>query len=244
MDLVRYLFTISYDGSNYSGFQRQKNASSIQEKIETTLKYMTKNELTIHSAGRTDKGVHALNQTFHVDVNFEIVNINYFINSLNKRLPSDIIIKNIEKVDFYFHARKSAKFREYKYVISKKELNIYNHRFASYIKDFDLNLAKKASLKFIGIKDFKGFSKYTKDVNTIKQIISIDFKEDDTYIYVTFKGISFLRYMVRSIMGTIIDVATYKKDISIIDKVFETNDRKYAGTTAEAKGLFLEKIIY
>jgi|SRR5690625_3684341 len=244
MKIVRYLFTISYDGSNYYGFQKQTNKISIQSEVERSLKYMTKNELTIHSAGRTDKGVHAINQTFHVDVPFEIVNIPNWIYGLNKRLSSDIIIKDIKQVDESFHARKSAKARVYKYIISKNELDIFNHRFKVYVKDFNLSLAKEASLKFIGVKDFIGFSKYTKGKDTIKKIDSIEFHETNEDIIIEIKGISFLRYMVRSIVGTIIDVATNKLKLEDIDKVFETNDRKYAGTTAPAKGLYLDKIIY
>lgn len=244
MNIVRYLFEVSYDGSNYYGFQRQTNFKSIQAELERALRYMVKNDLTIHSAGRTDRGVHAIAQTFHVDVSFEIVNMTTWINGLNKRLPSDIIVNDVRKVDTNFHARKSAKYRIYKYVISKVELNIFNQRFKTYVENFDINLAKEASKKFVGVKDFSGFSKLTKGKDTVKKIISIDITETTEDIIITFKGISFLRYMVRSIVGTIIDVSTNKIDISIIDKVFETKNRKYAGTTAPAKGLYLEKIIY
>ena len=244
MEVVRYLFEVSYDGSSYSGFQRQINANSIQSEIEKALKNMTRQELTIHSAGRTDKGVHALAQTFHADLPFEIENIDIFIKGINKRLPSDIIINKIKKVDAKFHARHNAKYRIYQYVISKKPSNIYNQRFEVYIENFDIELAKLAALKFIGVKDFAGFSKKNIEKDTIRSIKSIDIKETKTHYIFTFKGVSFLRYMVRSIMGTIIEVATNKKDISIIDDIFETNNRKLAGKTADAKALFFKKVIY
>ena len=244
METIRYLFTVSYDGSNYSGFQRQINANSIQSEIEKALKSMTMQELTIHSAGRTDRGVHALNQTFHVDFNFEIVNIDRWLLGINKRLPSDIIIKKVKRVSNNFHARHSAKQRVYKYVISKNELNIYNHRFEVYIKDFNLELARLAKDKFVGVKDFKGFSKSQSEKDTLRVVNSIEIKETRNNIYFIFTGVSFLRYMVRSIMGTIIEVSVGKKDISVIDEIFETHNRSLAGKTAEAKALYLKKVIY
>jgi len=244
MELVRYLFTVSYDGSDYSGFQRQINANSIQTEIEKTLKNMTRIELTIHSAGRTDKGVHALNQTFHVDFPFEIDNFNIFIEGINKRLPSDIIIKKIKRVSNTFHARHNAKMRIYKYVIAKKPSNIYTQRFEVFVKDFNIELAKKAASKFVGTKDFAGFAKSNINKETIRHIESFEIKETKTHFYFTITGISFLRYMVRSIMGTIIEIATNKKDIEVIDEIFETKNRKLAGKTAPAKGLFLKSVIY
>ena len=244
MEVVRYLFEVSYDGSSYSGFQRQTNANSIQSEIEKALKNMTRIELTIHSAGRTDKGVHALAQTFHADFPFEIENIDIFIRGINKRLPSDIIIKKIKKVNNRFHARHNAKYRIYEYVIAKRPSDIYNQRFEVYIENFNIELAKLATQKFVGVKDFAGFSKKNIDKETIRSIESIDVKETKTHYIFTFKGVSFLRYMVRSIMGTIIEIATNKKDISIIDDIFETKDRKLAGKTADAKALFFKKVIY
>ena len=244
MEVVRYLFEVSYDGSNYSGFQRQINANSIQSEIEKALKNMTRIELTIHSAGRTDKGVHALAQTFHADLPFEIENIDIFIIGINKRLPSDIIIKKIKKVNARFHARHNAQYRIYEYVISKKPSDIYNQRFEVYIENFDIELAKLATREFIGVKDFAGFSKKNIDKETIRSVESIDVKETKTHYIFTFKGVSFLRYMVRSIMGTIIEVSTHKKDIKVIKEIFETKDRKLAGKTADAKALFFKKVIY
>lgn len=244
MDIVRYLFTVSYDGSNYAGFQRQTNANSIQTEIEKALKNMTRATIIIHSAGRTDKGVHALNQTFHADLPFIIENFDIFIEGINKRLPSDIIIKKIKKVSKTFHARHNAKKRIYKYVIAKNASNIFNQRFEVYIKDFNIEIAKTAAKMFVGTKDFAGFAKSNLNKETIRHIESIEIKETKTHYYFTITGVSFLRYMVRSIMGTIIEVATNKKDIKVIDEIFKTTNRKLAGKTAPAKALFLKSVIY
>lgn len=243
MEHYRYLFHVSYDGTDYSGFQRQENSKSIQGEIERALKGMTANSYTIHSAGRTDKGVHALDQTFHLDLPFEI-EIDKWIKGINFRLPSDIRINKIKQVDNRFHARHNAKFRVYEYKIAKKESDIFNQRYEVYIENFNIELAIEASLKFIGTKDFTGFSKISKDKEPIRTITEISVKETKDYYYFKFVGISFLRYMVRSIMGTIIAVATDKMSIEVIDEIFETKNRMLAGKTAEAKGLYFKKVIY
>lgn len=241
--MYRYLFTVSYDGSNYSGFQRQINSNSIQEEIEKAIKRMTRQEITIHSAGRTDKGVHAIGQTFHIDINIEIEE-NRWIEALNLRLPDDIIIKKVKRVNNKFHARHSAKKRVYYYKIAKHESNIFTQRFELYVKNFDISIAKEAIKKFIGTKDFTGFFKSNPNKDPIRTIENIEIKETKDYYYIVFTGISFLRYMVRSIVGIIISVSTNKTPIETIDLIFATKDRSLASKTAEAKALYLDKIIY
>lgn len=240
---MRYLFTVSYDGSNYSGFQRQKNANSIQAELEKALKRMTAKEHTIHSAGRTDKGVHALGQTFHLDLDLEI-DLDKWQEALNLRLPNDIIITSIKIVNDRFHARHSAKGREYVYKIAKNPSTIFTQRFEVYVKNFDVDIAKEAILKFIGTKDFSGFYKSSSKKDPVRTIKSIKIKETKTHYYFTFIGVSFLRYMVRSIMGQIISAATKQITLADIDLIFATKERRLASKTAEAKALYLKKIIY
>lgn len=241
--MYRYFFVVSYDGTNYHGFQRQKEANTIQREIENAITRMTRQEVTIHSAGRTDKGVHAMNQTFHFDSKLEI-NEDKWIVGLNKRLPDDIIINDCRKVDSIFHSRHHAKARIYRYYIAKKPSDISTYRFELFVENFDVNLAQKATNKFVGIKDFSGFAKVSKDKDPIREIKSIEIIETDDHYIFEFTGVSFLRYMVRSIMGMIIEIATKKHQIDRIDLIFETKDRTLAPVTANAKGLFLEKIIY
>lgn len=241
--MPRYLFTVSYDGSNYSGFQRQTNANSIQGEIEKAIKRMSRLEVTIHSAGRTDKGVHALAQTFHLDLDFTI-EPEVWLKAINLRLPEDIIIKKIKKVSDTFHARHSAKSRVYYYKISKKPSDIFNQRFEVYVEGLNIELASKAIDKFIGTKDFTGFYKSSSDKDPIRTLSNIKIKETKDHYYFIFEGVSFLRYMIRSIMGTVISVSTNKMELNDIDLIFKTKDRSLAGKTAEAKALFLQKINY
>ncbi|VEU80156.1 tRNA pseudouridine(38-40) synthase TruA [Haploplasma axanthum] len=241
--MPRYLCTVSYDGLNYAGFQRQINSKSIQDEIEKALKNMTSIFIPIHSAGRTDKGVHATGQTFHFDID-SIIPEEIIKKGLNKRLPGDIKIQNVKKVKNTFHARHSAKMRIYEYRIAKKASTIFTERFEVYVENFDIKLVKDCLDEFTGIKNFSGFSKKTPNKIPIKILYSIEIKETKEHYIFIFKGESFLRNMVRSIMGLIIEIATNKKDVSMIEKVFETKDRRLAGKTAEAKGLFLTKIVY
>ena len=240
---MRYLVEVSFDGSNYVGFQRQLNGNAIENEIEKAFKNMTKIPTKIYSSGRTDKGVHAKALTFHFDSDLEITLENW-VNGLNKRLPLDIRVNKIKVVKASFHARYSAKARIYQYYISKKPNTPFNQRYEVYIEGFDYNKALETLNYFIGKKDFRGFSKAPKDKDTIKEIYEFTLKETKNHYIFTIKGSSFLRYMVRSIIGTIIEIATNRKDISVINEIFKTHNRKLAGKSAEARGLYLKRVIY
>ena len=240
----RYLCIVSYDGSNYSGFQRQENANSIQNELEKALKNMTRQVIVIQSAGRTDKGVHAINHAIHFDLDFEIEHLELWIKGINKRLPSDIIFKSIKLVDNSFHSRHNAKARIYEYMIAKKPSDILSQRFEVYVENFNVNLVKDILSKFEGEKDFTGFSKWSPDKTPIRKLYSLKIIETENHYIFEFNGESFLRHMVRTIMGLIIEIATNQKDESIIDEIFLTKNRELAGKTAEAKGLFLKEVIY
>ncbi len=239
---MRYLAIVSYDGSVYHGFQRQNNGLGIQEVIEKSFSLMTQTQIQIYSAGRTDKGVHAIGQAFHFDSDLNIDEKTWL--RVNDRLPLDIRIKKIKKVKSDFHARHSAKSKIYKYVIAKKPSSAFSQNYEVYIKNFDIELVKKVINDFVGTHDFKGFSQYVKDKSTIKTIYSVEIKETKKHYIFIFHGSSFLKYMVRSMMGTLIEIGIGKKDANTIKRIFETNDRSLAGKTAQARGLFLVKIHY
>ncbi len=239
---MRYLAIVSYDGSVYHGFQRQNNGLGIQEVIEKSFSIMTQTDIKIYSAGRTDKGVHAIGQVFHFDSDLDIDEQTWL--RVNDRLPLDIRIKKIKKVKSDFHARHSAKSKIYKYVIAKKPSTAFTKNYEVYIKNFDIEPVKKVINDFVGTHDFKGFSQYVQDRTTAKTIYRVEIKETKKHYSFTFHGSSFLKYMVRSMMGTLIEIGIGKKDPDTIKKIFETNDRSLAGKTAQARGLFLVKIYY
>lgn len=240
---MRYLVSVSFDGTDYAGFQKQDNAIAVQELIERAIKNMTAIETTIYGSGRTDRGVHAMDLTFHFDTSVVIKEYQWIL-GLNKRLPNDIIINSIKLVSNDFHARYHAKSRIYEYKIAKQASNVFNQRYELYIKDFNFELAKKCLKYFIGTKDFRNFSKADELQETIRTIYNFTLIETNDHYVFTIEGNSFLRYMVRSIIGTIIDISTNKKQITIIEEIFKEGNRKLAGKTALAKGLCLKKTNY
>lgn len=239
---MRYMAIVSYDGSIYHGFQKQNNGLGIQEVIEKAFRLMTQTEIKIHSAGRTDKGVHAIGQTFHFDSELNLEPLDWL--RVNDRLPLDIRIKKIKRVKPDFHARHSAKSKIYKYVIAKNPSTVFSKNYEVYIRNLNIEPMKIAINDFIGTHDFKGFSQFVKDKPTIKTIYNVAIKESKRSYTFVFHGNSFLKYMVRSMMGTLIQIGLGKKEPSVIKEIFETNDRSLSGKTAEARGLFLVKIFY
>jgi tRNA pseudouridine38-40 synthase len=240
---MRYMAIVSYDGTNYHGFQSQINATGIQQVIEKAFRLMTQTEIKIHSAGRTDKGVHALGQVFHFDSKLNI-EPETWVRALNQRLPLDIRIKKIKPVESDFHARHSAKSKTYKYVLAKKPSTAFSKNYEVYIPNLDIELMKEALPDLVGTHDFKGFCQYVKGKPTIKTIYKTSFKETKKHYVFTFHGNSFLKYMVRSVMGTLIQIGLGRLETKIIKEILETQNRSLAGKTAEARGLFLVKIYY
>lgn len=240
---MRYKAIISYDGTAYHGFQSQQNALGIQSVIEKAFRLMTQQEIKIYASGRTDKGVHALGQVFHFDSEISIDETTW-IHGLHRRLPLDIRIKSIKKVKDTFHARHSAKSKIYQYKIAKKPSSVFSKNYEVYIEHLDIEPIKKALPLFEGTHDFKGFCQYVKDKPTIKTIYSVELKETKSHYTLVFHGNSFLKYMVRSMVGTLIQIGLHRKEPQIIEEIFQTKDRFLAGKTAEARGLYLVKIHY
>jgi len=236
---MRFLAIVSYDGTNYAGFQSQKNAVGIQEVIEKSLKNMTQTVIKIHASGRTDKGVHALRQPFHFDSDLDIDWLR-----VNDRLPLDIRMISFKKVNDDFHARHDAKSKKYKYVLAKEESNVFKKNYEVYIRNLDIKPMLKAYPLLLGTHDFKGFCQYVQGKPTIKTIYNIDFKETKEHYIFTFHGNSFLKYMVRSMMGTLIEIGLHRKKPEVIIEILETQDRQLAGKTADARGLYLERVYY
>ncbi len=239
---MRYLATVSYDGTSYAGFQKQQNALGIQTVIERAFRLMTQTEIAIHSSGRTDKGVHALAQRFHFDSHLKLDNDTWL--RVNDRLPLDIRILSIKQVNNDFHARYNAKSKKYRYVISKKPSTVFKANYEVYIKNFDIVPVREALPLLEGTHNFKGFCQFVKGKNPIKTMYAVKLKETKTHYIFTFHADAFLKYMVRSIMGTLIEIGTHQLEPDVITKILEMQNRKLAGKTAESRGLYLERVYY
>ncbi|WP_058485934.1 tRNA pseudouridine(38-40) synthase TruA [Defluviitalea phaphyphila] len=240
------LLTISYDGTNYNGWQRQPNGIGIQQKIEEACKKIFKQDITVIGASRTDRGVHALGQRalIKVDTTIPLDRIPY---ALNSALPEDIIINNAEEVEENFHPRYSVKQKIYQYKILNKKFKIPQYRNISVHipKKLDLNLMNKGAKYFIGTHDFISFCSTGSSVKTtIRTIYDAKVLKKDSFIIFEVKGNGFLYNMVRIMAGTLIEIGMGKKEPSDIEKIILSKDRNLAGKTAPPQGLTLVEILY
>jgi len=238
--------TIAYDGTNYSGWQRQINAVGIEQKVEMAVNQIFNKKIKIIGCSRTDKGVHALGQValMQIDSSIEARRIP---GALNSKLPVDIVVTEAIEVTDDFHPRYSVKNKTYEY-------NIYNDRYINpqlrlyylhILNKLDVNSMKKTCKYFEGTHDFKGFcSIKTAAKSTIRTINNLTVTSDDNLIKVTVNGDGFLYNMVRIIVGTLIDVGRGKIKPEQIEEIIQSKERTKAGKTALAKGLVLKKINY
>ena len=246
---MRYFITFSYDGSKYKGYQKQPKGRTIQGELEKALKKINSNNVvSVSASGRTDAGVHALNQRAHFELNNEI-DENRLKASLNSLLPNDIYVKNVEKVSDDFHARFNVRAKEYIYIINMGE---YNPIEVDYVYQYNnkLNVAEiERALKYLeGTHNFKSFTKADdekEDYNrTIIKTNVIRNTKDINKITISILGTGFMRYMVRNIVGLLIEIGEGKRKSEDIFEILEAEDRTKAGKTAPASGLYLKDVYY
>ena len=248
--MFNYLIKIEYDGSNFSGWQSQKNGKSVQDSIEQALKKVFKSKTRINGAGRTDKGVHAFSQCANFKVLNKINDKKIFLNSINfflkKKLISIIDIKEKKK---NFHARHSAKLRTYEYLIINRlgSLSIYKNRAWHIRREMDLNLMKKGAKLFEGIHNFSTFRAASCSAKSpIKKIfpIKISKVKDLNLIKIRISSKSFLQNQVRSMVGCLIYLSTGKWSLNQFKFAFYSKKREKCAPPAPAHGLYLFKINY
>ena len=237
---------LEYVGTNYCGFQKQKNGLSIQEVLENTIFEITNEKVKTTPSGRTDAGVHALGQV----VNFltsSTIPPEKFKTVLNLKLPKDIRVKESFEVDLNFNSRKSAKQKTYEYkIFCGEELSAFDQDRCLLCKyKLDLNKINMASMKFLGTHDFSSFvaSNYTAKT-TIRTIYDSHFEERDGYLYYVVTGNGFLYNMVRIIVGTLLEVGRGKIGLNQIDELLQGNNRQGAGRTVSPSGLYLKEVKY
>ena len=245
---MRYLMTFSYDGSNYSGYQKQPKKKAVQCEIEKALKIISNSKISINASGRTDAGVHALNQKAHFDLDMNITE-DKLKNALNSLIPNDIYIKNIEEVNDTFHARFNVKAKEYIYKINMGEYNpIEKDYILQYNKKLDVVEMERALKYLEGTHDFKSFAKADDENNdfirTIVQTSLIRDMKNINNITISFLGTGFLRYMVRNMVGTLMEIGEGKRKSEEIIDILAATDRTKAGITAKPEGLYLKDVFY
>ena len=230
---------IQYKGTDYSGFQRQNNAPSIQEAIEDALHIITQEDCKINYAGRTDAGVHALSQAFDFTTNIER-DCEDWIKGLNSNLPNSLLVTQIIKVDDDFHSRFSAVARSYTYCIyNSNKKPIF---FADYVhwekRKIDITKIQDQIMAFKGEHDFSAFrSSNCNSKNPTKNISEINLSIKDNYIFLNITANAFLQNMVRIIAGTLVDIGKGENTNSVKDIII-SKDRTQAGRTLSSQGLF------
>ena len=241
--------TFSYDGTNFNGYQKQPKKRTIQKEIEDVLKEINDNKtVSIHSSGRTDAGVHALNQKAHFDMDIKI-SPERLLKGMNSLLPEDIYVKNIELVEDDFHARFNAIGKEYIYKINMGEYNPIEKNYVyQYCKKLDI-VSMERGLKYLeGTHNFKSFTKADEEivdyVRKISQAYLTRDEKDVNKIIITFVGTGFLRYMVRNMVGLLIEIGEGKRKPEDIIDIFKYEDRRFAGKTAKSCGLYLRNVFY
>ena len=243
--LQRYFFELSFNGTDFFGWQRQPNHISVQEVIESALTKMHSNSVVkILGCGRTDTGVHAKHFILHTDLP-EIKVISTMIFKLNKMLPDSIVITDIFAVDSDHHARFSAKSRTYRYFIHSNK-NPFKVKLSWRLsKELDLVEMNKAAKFLLGTQDFTSLSKLHTDVKTnICTVSKAEWVENEEGIYFEITADRFLRNMVRATVGTLLEVGLGKTTADQIPVILKAMDRQAASTSVPAHGLFLWEVKY
>lgn len=243
---MRYLIKFSYDGSNYFGYQMQSNLRTIQNEIENAVEIINNGiRKSIQSSGRTDKGVHALCQYAHVDLDIEITP-KKLKRALNSNLPDDIHVIDTRIVDEKFHARYHVKEKEYKYYLNLGEYNPIERNYVfQYNYKLDVDSMKKAIKIFIGTHDFRAFvTENSNKPNCVRTISVAKIDRIGERLIFIFRGDGFLRYQVRNMVGILIKVGEGKITDKDVLEILESKDRKRCGVTAPSQGLYLVDVLY
>ena len=241
--------TIQYDGSGYVGWQRQGSGVSIQGVLEEALAPIEGRAVTVHGAGRTDAGVHALAQVASVSVEHTL-DVRTMARALNAVLPADIRILSVEEMAPEFHARFSARSKTYEYrIVNAPFVSVFLHRYAWHVpQPLDVDAMRTAAGPLVGTHDFAGFQgRGTARSTTERTLLEVEIDDGggfDLPIVVRIAGDGFLRHMVRNIVGTLVEVGAGRWDAWRLLALLDSRDRTQAGPTAPAHGLFLTQVSY
>jgi len=241
-----YKLTLEYDGTLYHGWQKQPKHITIQSSVEHALSRLTQETIKIVGAGRTDAGVHAMGQVTHFQLNKHFPP-SELLRGVNALLPCDIAVKKVTEVDSSFHARYGARRKTYRYFI-------YNAQTRSPWKEkiawqvglpLDIQKMRQAAKSLMGTHDFTSLCAKDNDAeNHIVNLLKIAVFKKEAQIQITLTANRFLRYMVRNIVGLLVEIGRGKRDADTISTILEGQDRRLAGLTAPPHGLFLMEVRY
>ena len=240
---MRYLMKVSYDGSGFYGFQRLNDYRTVQKVLEEALGVINKGDVLVKGASRTDKGVHAYGQMIHFDIDYDIP-ADRLMYAVNRILDNDIRVLDCKKVDNDFHARFNVKRKKYVYNINLGDFDCLKSRyFLQVYEKLDIDKMRECAKVFLGYHDFRNFVAGERD-NYLMCVEDIKFNVSNDILEIEFLGKSFYRYMVRNMVGAMLEVGMHKKEICDVSKMLDDYMIKKQMMTAPACGLYLMDIEY
>jgi tRNA pseudouridine38-40 synthase len=241
--MPRYFLEVAYKGTNYSGFQIQDNASSVQQEVEKALEIFLRKRLTLTTSSRTDGGVHAVQNFFHCD--YEGVIEKRQLYNINALLPRDIVLKEARRVASDAHCRFDALSREYRYYLYRRKDPFLDDRAWFYPYTLDLDKLAAAAALLLEYQDFTSFAKRNSQVKTfICTLFESSWAEDENGFVYTVKANRFLRGMVRGLVGTMLRVGRGKLSVEEFGGVLQQKDNRLADFSAPGHGLFLQQVCF
>ncbi len=241
---MRYFFSTAYKGTAYHGWQKQPNAISVQQKLEEVFSVILNSEVEITGSGRTDSGVHANQQIFHVDL-ADTVKPDQLIYNANKMLPMDVSLVDYKLVKPEAHARFDAVSRSYKYRITRFKDPFADDLAYHFTKNLDLAAMNAASNLLFSYTDFESFSKVKTDVFTFNcEIFEAEWKQEGEQLVFCVSSNRFLRGMVRALVGTLLEIGQGRLTKEEFKAIILQKSRHSAGRSVPAHGLYLTKVEY
>ena len=241
---MRYRGVVSYDGTNYSGWQKQPGRISIQGLLEEALFSLTGQHISVTGAGRTDAGVHAYGQVFHFDCDKSFA---WFARSLNSQLPADVYVREVTEATPDFHSRYDAVRKHYRYCINCGEYDVFlRNRCYQLGHPLDVEKMREGAALFKGEHDFTSFNatKLAEMANQVRTIYSLDIREEGNLAILDFVGNGFLRHMVRMITGSLIALGLGNTTLEDLEGMLNAADKEACHQNAPAEGLYLVQIDY
>lgn len=243
--MPRYKALVAYDGTAYSGYQRQLAQPTVQEALEKALYNITRQELTVIGAGRTDSGVHALGQVIAYDFDW-VHGTEAMQRAVNAQLPDDIVILELAEAAPDFHPRFDARRRAYRYYIYNQKIRHprYSRQSWHFRRHLDLERMNEAASFLIGEHDFATFGQPPQGDNSVRFVFSAEWHREEPFVVFAIEANAFLFRMVRSLVGTLVMVGVGSIPVEAFADALEAKDRGRAGQTAPPQALFLASVTY
>ena len=242
--MQNYKIVLSYDGTGFSGWQRQPGKRTVQGELEAALARIAGKPVQVIGAGRTDAGVHALGQTAGFKASFRLDEAELF-RALNANLPETVRVSLLEAAPPDWNARRDAKAKTYQYRIwTARQVSPFDVRYVlPWTFPLDVRRMREAARLFVRVADFSGFSS-NRELHPVRRVTRSDIRQKGPELSYTIEGNGFLRYMVRTIVGTLLEIGRGKLEVDDVERIFSGRKRTLATPTAPAKGLCLLKVVY